>query len=103
MSWKLGVDGISLFLVVLTGVLFPVSLAGPKVHKDVKSYVAWMLLLEAGCMGVFLSLDLFCFFVFWELVLVPMYMLIGGWGDGGRIFAARKGFLYTAFGSGLTV
>jgi NADH-quinone oxidoreductase subunit M len=100
-SWKLGVDGISLFLVVLTGVLFPVALAGPKVHNDVKSYVAWMLLLEAGCMGVFLSLDLFCFFVFWELVLVPMYMLIGGWGYERRIYAALKFFLYTAFGSAL--
>jgi NADH-quinone oxidoreductase subunit M len=100
-SWKLGVDGISLFLVVLTGVLFPIALAGPKVHKDVKSYVAWMLLLEAGCMGVFLSLDLFCFFVFWELVLVPMYMLIGGWGYERRIYAALKFFLYTAFGSAL--
>ena len=100
-SWKLGVDGISLFLVVLTGVLFPIALAGPKVHKDVKSYVAWMLLLEAGCMGVFLSLDLFCFFVFWELVLVPMYMLIGGWGYERRIYAALKFFLYTALGSAL--
>jgi NADH-quinone oxidoreductase subunit M len=100
-SWKLGIDGISLFLVVLTGVLFPIALAGPRVDKDVKSYVAWMLLLEAGCMGVFLSLDLFCFFVFWELVLVPMYMLIGGWGYERRIYAALKFFLYTALGSAL--
>ena len=100
-SWNLGVDGISLFLVVLTGILFPIALAGPKVTKDVKSYVAWMLLLEAGCLGVFLSLDLFCFFVFWELVLVPMYMLIGGWGYERRIYAALKFFLYTAVGSAL--
>jgi NADH-quinone oxidoreductase subunit M len=100
-SWKLGIDGISLFLVVLTGVLFPIALAGPRVDRDVKSYVAWMLLLEAGCMGVFLSLDLFCFFVFWELVLVPMYMLIGGWGYERRIYAALKFFLYTALGSAL--
>lgn len=100
-SWKLGVDGISLFLVVLTGVLFPIAIWGPTVHKDVKSYLAWLLLLEAGCMGVFLSLDLFCFFVFWELVLVPMYMLIGGWGYERRIYAALKFFLYTALGSAL--
>jgi NADH-quinone oxidoreductase subunit M len=71
-SWKLGVDGISLFLVGLTGLLFPLAIIGPEVHRDVKGYVAWMLLLESGCMGVFLALDLFQFFLFWELVLVPM-------------------------------
>ena len=60
-----------------------------------------MLLLEAGCMGVFLSLDLFLFFVFWEIVLVPMYFLIGGWGYDRRIYAALKFFLYTMLGSAL--
>ena len=100
-SWKLGVDGISLFLVVLTGVLFPLAIVGPEVHHDVKGYVAWMLLLEAGCMGVFLSLDLFLFFLFWEIVLVPMYFLIGGWGYDRRIYAALKFFLYTMVGSAL--
>jgi len=98
-SWKLGVDGISLFLVVLSGVLFPLAIIGPKVHHDVKGYVAWMLLLEAGCIGVFLSLDLFLFFLFWELVLVPMYFLIGGWGYDRRIYATLKFFLYTMLGS----
>jgi NADH-quinone oxidoreductase subunit M len=98
-SWKLGVDGISLFLVVLTGVLFPLAVLGPKVDRDVKSYLAWLLVLEAGCMGVFLALDLFCFFVFWEIVLVPMYFLIGGWGYENRRYAATKFFLYTALGS----
>ena len=63
-QWKLGVDGISLWLVVLTGILFPIAIAGPTVHKDVKSYMAWLLLLEAGCMGVFLALDLLVFFFF---------------------------------------
>ncbi len=100
-SWKLGVDGISLFLVLLTGLLFPIAIVGPQVHHDVKGYVAWMLLLEAGCLGVFLSLDLFVFFLFWEVVLVPMYFLIGGWGYERRVYAALKFFLYTMAGSAL--
>ncbi|MDP9070065.1 MAG: NADH-quinone oxidoreductase subunit M, partial [Actinomycetota bacterium] len=98
-SWILGVDGISLFLVVLTGVLFPIALAGPEVHGDVKSYTAWMLLLEAGCLGAFLALDLFVFFVFFEITLVPMYFIIGGWGYENRVYASIKFFLYTLFGS----
>ncbi len=100
-SWKLGVDGISLFLVVMTAVLFPFAIAGPEVHHDAKSYTAWMLLLEAGCLGVFLSLDLFFFFLFWEVVLVPMYFLIGGWGYDRRVYAALKFFLYTMVGSAI--
>ena len=98
-SWNLGVDGISLFLVVLTGVLFPLALIGVKPHHDTKSYMAWLLLLEAGCMGVFLALDLFLFFVAFEIVLVPMYFLIGGWGYGERVYAALKFFLFTMLGS----
>jgi NADH-quinone oxidoreductase subunit M len=98
-SWKLGIDGISLWLVVLTGILFPIAIIGPLVKKDVKSYVAWMLLLEAGCLGVFLALDLLVFFLFFELVLVPMYFLIAGWGYANRTYAAMKFFLYTLFGS----
>ncbi|MGI9034150.1 MAG: NADH-quinone oxidoreductase subunit M [Acidimicrobiales bacterium] len=100
-SWKLGVDGISLFLVLLSLLLFPIAIAGPRVHRDYKGYVAWMLLLEAGCIGVFLSLDLFLFFLFWEIVLVPMYFLIGGWGYDRRVYAALKFFLYTMVGSAL--
>jgi NADH-quinone oxidoreductase subunit M len=100
-SWKLGVDGISLFLVVLSGILFPLAIAGPHVHHDRKGYVAWMLLLEAGCIGVFLSLDLFLFFLFWEIVLVPMYFLIGGWGYERRVYATLKFFIYTMLGSAL--
>jgi NADH-quinone oxidoreductase subunit M len=100
-SWKLGVDGISLFLVVLSGILFPLAIAGPHVHHDRKGYVSWMLLLEAGCIGVFLSLDLFLFFLFWEIVLVPMYFLIGGWGYERRVYATLKFFIYTMLGSAL--
>jgi NADH-quinone oxidoreductase subunit M len=102
-SWHLGVDGISLFLVLLTGVLFPLAIVGIDPHNEDpaqdKPYFAWLLLLEAGVMGSFLSLDLFLFFVFFEVVLVPMYFLIGGWGYEGRVYAATKFFLYTMIGS----
>jgi NADH-quinone oxidoreductase subunit M len=102
-SWHLGVDGISLFLVLLTGVLFPLAIVGIDPHSDDtrrdKPYFAWLLLLEAGVMGSFISLDLFLFFVFFEIVLVPMYFLIGGWGYEGRVYAATKFFLYTMIGS----
>jgi len=102
-SWHVGIDGISLFLVVLTGVLFPLVIAGIDSHSksmgDQKRYLSWMLLLEAGVMGSFISLDLFLFFVFFEIVLVPMYFLIGGWGYEGRVYAATKFFLFTMVGS----
>lgn len=98
-GWHLGVDGISLFLVVLTGVLFPLVIVGCDPHHDQKRYLSWLLLLEAGVMGSFLSLDLFLFFIFFEIVLVPMYFLIGGWGYDQRIYAATKFFLYTMVGS----
>ena len=101
-SWHLGVDGISLFLVLLTGVLFPLAIAG--IDRTTMtlagiSRTSRLLLLEAGVMGSFLSLDLFLFFVFFEIVLVPMYFLIGGWGYEGREYAATKFFLYTMAGS----
>jgi NADH-quinone oxidoreductase subunit M len=98
-SWHLGVDGISLFLVVLTGVLFPLVIAGIDPHHDEQPYLAWMLMLQAGVLGSFLSLDLFMFFIFFEIVLVPMYFLIGGWGYENRVYAATKFFLYTMLGS----
>ena len=100
-SWHVGVDGISLFLVVLTAVLFPIAILGATPHHDAKPYYAWLLLLEAGCLGVFVSLDLFMFFVMFEIVLVPMYFLIGGWGYANRVYAALKFFLFTMFGSAL--
>ncbi len=98
-GWRLGVDGISLFLVVLTGVLFPLAILAVIPEHDAKPYYAWLLMLQAGAMGAFLALDLFAFFVFFEIVLVPMYFLIGGWGHGNRTYAALKFFLYTMFGS----
>jgi NADH-quinone oxidoreductase subunit M len=98
-QWKLGVDGISLWLVVLTGVLFPIALVGPSVRRDVKSYTAWLLVLETACIGAFVSLDLLLFFVFFELTLLPMYFLIAGWGYANRVYASLKFFLYTFFGS----
>ncbi|MGB0114826.1 MAG: NADH-quinone oxidoreductase subunit M [Ilumatobacteraceae bacterium] len=98
-SWHLGVDGISLFLVVLTGLLFPLAIIGVDPHHDEKPYLAWLLLLQAGVMGSFLSLDLFVFFIFFEIVLVPMYFLIAGWGYENRVYAATKFFLFTMFGS----
>ena len=98
-GWHLGVDGISLFLIVLTGVLFPLVIVGCDAHHEEKRYLGWLLLLEAGVMGSFLSLDLFLFFIFFEIVLVPMYFLIGGWGYDQRIYAATKFFLYTMIGS----
>jgi len=100
-SWHVGVDGISLFLVVLTGILFPIALLATTPHHDAKPYYAWLLLLEAGCLGVFVALDLFMFFVMFEIVLVPMYFLIGGWGYANRVYAAVKFFLFTMFGSAL--
>ena len=100
-SWSVGVDGISLFLVVLTGILFPLAFLAVKIDHDAKAYYAWMLLLMAGVMGVFVALDLFMFFVFFEVTLVPMYMLIGGWGYANRVYAATKFFLYTMLGSAL--
>ncbi len=98
-GWHLGVDGISLFLVVLTGILFPLAIVGVTPHHDEKPYLAWLLMLEAGVMGSFLSLDLFLFFIFFEIVLVPMYFLIGGWGYENREYAATKFYLYTFLGS----
>jgi NADH-quinone oxidoreductase subunit M len=95
----LGVDGISLFLLVLTGILFPIALFAAKPDKDEKGYYLWLTLLEAGCLGVFVSLDLFLFFLFFELTIVPLYFLIGRWGHGRKVYAANKFFLYTMFGS----
>ncbi|MEO6989862.1 MAG: NADH-quinone oxidoreductase subunit M [Aquihabitans sp.] len=102
-AWSLGVDGISLWLVVLTGILFPIAMLASKPHgadgQDDKQYFAWLLLLEVGCIGSFLALDMFLFFVMFEIVLVPMYFLIAGWGHDDRKYAATKFFLYTMFGS----
>ncbi|MGO9028732.1 MAG: complex I subunit 4 family protein [Acidimicrobiales bacterium] len=97
--WSLGVDGISLFLVLLSALLFPLTLLGAGAKRDPKSFVAWVLLLEAACLGSFLSLDLVLFFLFFELTLVPTYFIIGGWGYARRGYAAVKFFIYTFAGS----
>ncbi len=101
-SWNVGIDGISLLLVVLTALLFPLSIAASRsVEKNLKAYLVLMLVLETGLLGVFVSLDLIVFFVFFEATLVPMYLLIGIWGSGRRVYAAVKFVLYTALGSAL--
>ena len=101
LSWFLGLDGISLFLVVLTGILFPIAILATEPHHDPKPYYIWLMILMAGSFGVFMALDLLLFFLFFEVVLVPMYFLIGGWGHGRRIYAALKFFIYTMAGSAL--
>ncbi len=101
-SWHLGVDGISLGLVVLTTLLFPLSLAvSDSITDRRKAFVIAMLFLETGLIGSFLALDLLLFFVFFEVILVPMYLIIGIWGGGRRVYAAVKFFIYTAVGSAL--
>jgi NADH-quinone oxidoreductase subunit M len=100
-KYKLGVDGISLALVVLTTTLTWVSILasfGP-IKERVKEYMISFLLLEVGMVGVFLALDMFLFYIFWELVLIPMYLIIGIWGGANRIYATIKFVLYTLVGS----
>jgi NADH-quinone oxidoreductase subunit M len=98
-SWKLGVDGISLFLVGMTAVLFPIAMFGPTLTGSAKPFMGWMLLLQAACMGTFLSLDLFLFFVMFEITLVPGYFIVSGYGGPRRNYAAMKFFIYTFAGS----
>src|SRR6476620_11803503 len=100
-DYYVGVDGISLLLLVLTGFLTPLALLGSweSVHKQTRTFCIFVLLLESAMMGVFISLDLFLFYVFWDAMLVPMYFLIGIWGYDRRIYAAVKFILYTMGGS----
>ena len=99
-SYYLGVDGLSLPMVILTGMLFFIGVfVSWNIKKAVKGYFALFLLLNTGVMGVFLSLDFFLFYIFWEVMLLPMYFLIGMWGGPQREYAAIKFFLYTLFGS----
>jgi NADH-quinone oxidoreductase subunit M len=103
--YALGVDGISLFLVLLTTLLMPIAVyfSNLYVSRRLGAYMALMLLLETAMIGVFLSLDLVLFFVFFEASLIPMYFLIGEWGGHNRIYAAVKFFVYTFAGSALMV
>jgi len=100
-SYNIGVDGISLFLIVLTTLLTPLALLSSwdSVKENIKGFLITMLALEIGMIGVFLALDLFLFYVFWEVMLIPMYFLIGIWGGENRIYATIKFVLYTMFGS----
>ena len=100
-EYYLGIDGVSLLLIVLTGFLTPIALLSSweSIHKKVKEFSIFMLLLETAMLGVFASLDLFLFYVFWDFVLIPMYFLIGVWGYDRRIYAAVKFILYTMAGS----
>ncbi len=102
-DYRVGVDGLSLLLVVLTTLLSSVSILASfdSIQKHLKEYYFCMLLLETGMLGTFIALDLFLFYLFWELMLVPMYFIIGVWGGRDRIYAGIKFFLYTAFGSAL--
>ena len=100
-SYFVGVDGISLLLLVLTGFLTPLALLGSweSIHKNTRAFCMFVLVVESAMMGVFVSLDLFLFYVFWDAMLIPMYFLIGIWGYDRRIYAAIKFMLYTMAGS----
>jgi len=99
-SYTMGVDGLSISMILLTALLsFLCIFASFGIEKAVKGYFALFLLLDAGMMGVFCALDFFLFYVFWEVMLLPMYFLIGIWGGPRREYAAIKFFLYTLFGS----
>ncbi len=96
-----GVDGISLLMVLLTTFLMPLVLVSSwtEISKSVKTYVFFMLFLETGMLGTFVALNVFQFYVFWEVMLIPMYFIIGIWGGPRRVYAAVKFFLFTMFGS----
>ena len=100
-TYFVGLDGISLWLVMLTTFLSPLAVlcSFESIKHRAKEYYVFMLVLETGMLGVFLSLDFFLFYVFWEVMLVPMYFLIGVWGSDRRLYSAIKFFLYTLFGS----
>ena len=100
-QYHVGMDGLSLWLVILSTLLTPIAvlISWRHIDKRVKEFHAFLLLMEFGLIGVFVALDLFLFYVFWEVSLVPMYFLIGVWGHERRIYAAVKFFLYTMAGS----
>jgi NADH-quinone oxidoreductase subunit M len=99
--YRVGIDGISILLILLTTLIMPLTILGSfrYIAARQKTFYAMILLLQTGIIGVFVSLDLFLFFVFWELMLVPMYFIIGVWGGERRVYAAIKFFLFTAVGS----
>ncbi|MEO8032222.1 MAG: NADH-quinone oxidoreductase subunit M [Gemmatimonadota bacterium] len=100
-TFRVGLDGISLFMVLLSTGLLPLSVLGSwdYIHEREAGFYAMLLVLLTGMLGVFLALDLFVFYVFWEAMLIPMYFIIGIWGGSNRLYAAIKFFIYTFFGS----
>ncbi|MGE3800159.1 MAG: NuoM family protein [Candidatus Kapaibacterium sp.] len=100
-GFRFGLDGMSVLLVLLTTFIMPIAALSSwgSVRDREKQYYIWMLILEFGMLGVFMSLDTFLFYVFWELVLIPMYFLIGIWGGKDRVYASIKFFIYTMAGS----
>jgi len=100
-SYVIGIDGISFLLIMLTTLLGAISILSSwdAIQDRAKDYYGWFLLLQTGMLGVFMANDFFLFFVFWEAMLVPMYLLIGIWGGPRKLYAAIKFFLYTIFGS----
>ncbi len=101
MNYHVGIDGISLWLVILTTFIMPIAILSTwtAVEEKVKEYMVCLLLLEVGMLGAFISLDLFLFYIFWEVMLIPMYFIIGIWGGKQKIYAAIKFFIYTMAGS----
>ena len=99
-SYHLGIDGLSLFLLGLNALLFLIAISVTDPHTPrLKQFILLLLLLEAATAGILLSLDLVLFYVFWEAMLVPLYLLIGAWGEGRRVYAAFKFLIYTVIGS----
>ena len=100
-SYHVGIDGISLLLVLLTTFLTPIALLSSwkSIERNVREYTIAILILETGMLGVFCSIDMVLFYVFWEAMLIPMYFIIGIWGGPNRVYAAIKFFLFTMFGS----
>ena len=100
-AYRVGIDGISLFMVLLSTLMMPLCVLGSwnYITERQRGFYALLLVLLTGMLGVFISLDLFLFYVFWEVMLIPMYFLIGIWGGSNRLYAAIKFFLYTMVGS----
>jgi len=100
-TFFVGIDGLSILLVLLTTFLTPLTLLSSwsSIKHKVKEFTFFMLILEVGMLGVFVSLDIFLFYIFWEAMLIPMYFIIGIWGGSRRIYASVKFFIYTMFGS----
>jgi NADH-quinone oxidoreductase subunit M len=100
-SYHFGIDGVSALLILMTTMLGAIAILSSwtAIHDRVRPYYVFLLLLQVGMLGVFCALDMFLFYVFWEVMLVPMYFLIGIWGGGNRLYAAIKFFLYTLVGS----